>query len=528
MPDAGNDVTETPDSGSSDAARADASSADGISSPDSAARAPLTVAPRPGMAFRPCDPGGRCPTGFNCYTTGCLPAILEGESCHAIWGATPCVFGTSCVDAGRGFRCVVNGADGGMCRYGSPRCDTGLGCAESTHESLARCRPGLVAGELCGAPGDLCNEGSSCLSVSGTVRCVVNGAAGGTCRPARRTPDGELDTSDVCDAGLACVPEWRESARGYERCLRVLPAGSACGLAGVACAPGSTCIPRDGTLRCVANGAPGTTCRTESPECDDGAECGARTDGGVDRICRLRVPRGGACDPRGVSTACTGGDECNSENVADGGQCVEAGSAPGAACRGTEPRCDGDLRCSPFSRYRQTCRTIANVGDVCDLGGIRTLCPAATRCVPTAATPRGVISATCMVAIPDSEPNERWVPGRAPLGVSVLYRASLPAGDVEDCAVVRVAAGASLYVELARVGIVAGNSFVVSVLRSTGDSLGRWTLYDRGAHGPLAGSARLDPSAIDVLRDLPADDYRVCVRPANAPVADYTLAVGVM
>ena len=104
--------------------------------------------------------------------------------------------------------------------------------------------------------------------------------------------------------------------------------------------------------------------------------------------------------------------------------------------------------------------------------------------------------------------------------------ASLSAADAEDCHAVRMSAGSSLYVETSV-------SLVARLFRSSGVELGRWTLSSTGWDGPLAGSARLDPTAIGVLRDLSPDDYLLCVRERGdattrlSPV-DYTLAIGVL
>jgi len=108
----------------------------------------------------------------------------------------------------------------------------------------------------------------------------------------------------------------------------------------------------------------------------------------------------------------------------------------------------------------------------------------------------------------------------------VLYRSSLSADDPEDCHAVRMPSGSSLYVETSV-------SLVARLFRSSGVEIGRWTLRSASPGGPLAGSARLDPTSIGVLRDLAADEYLLCVRqpgdPTTSPTSvDYTLAIGVL
>ena len=108
----------------------------------------------------------------------------------------------------------------------------------------------------------------------------------------------------------------------------------------------------------------------------------------------------------------------------------------------------------------------------------------------------------------------------------MLFQSSLSTDDPEDCHAVRMPAGSSLYVETSV-------SLVARLFRSSGVEIGRWTLSSTSWGGPLAGSARLDPATIGVLRDLAADDYLLCLRergdstPRPSSV-DYTLAIGVL
>jgi hypothetical protein len=169
---------------------------------------------------------------------------------------------------------------------------------------------------------------------------------------------------------------------------------------------------------------------------------------------------------------------------------------------------------------------MARAGDRCDLGAIRTLCPAPTRCVPATAVSEGAAIATCTAPIAETEPNDGSSRTRSVVERSVLFAASLSADDAEDCHVIRMPVGSSLYVETTL-------TFVARLFRSSGAELGRWTLRSASWDGPLAGSARLDPAGVGVLRDLAADDYLLCVREPDdsrsrrAPVS-YSLAIGVL
>jgi hypothetical protein len=501
------------DVSATDASAVDAGALDVATAKDATGDAPETD-----PATFPCGPDYTCPSGFRCVglsTTRCVRAAAPGEPCrNSLENPLYCIPGASCEPVDGVARCVVYGANHGVCRNTngcSPQCDPGLGCDPGTH-----CRPGLAVGELCGGAGDFCNDGASCQDVNGTARCIADGAAGGYCRVER-----------ACEAGLLCGGSNSGSATGcnreYFRCGSGLLPGEACEPTGQACAAGTTCQLSQGAMRCVArpDGTPGGRCRAESPRCDAEAVCDDRG-----WSCVRRVARGMPCDPTGGTTACADGDSCDAEHVADGGRCVAPGAAPGAACRPTDPPCDGELRCSTFSRYRRTCRTVASVGDRCDLGGIRTLCPAPTRCVPATALSLGAPIATCTAPVAETEPNDRSIRTRSFVERSVLYQSSLSADDVEDCHALRMPAGASLYVE-------SSVSLVAQLFRSSGAELGRWTLRSAGWDGPLAGSARLDPENIGVLRDLAADDYLLCVHERGDSTSrgsrvDYTLAIGVL
>lgn len=527
------DTSPTADASAADAAPADAPPVDvpaadipatdagavdgGAFDAVTASDAPADASPADAGSI-PCGSDFSCPGGYRCVglsTTRCVRAAALGEPCrNGLADAIYCTPGASCEPVRGVDRCVAYGMEHGVCRNTdgcAPRCEPGLGCDVSTH-----CRPGLALGELCGGVEYLCNEGSACRDVNGTRRCVADGAAGGYCRVGR-----------LCDAGLLCQGTNSGSATGcnreYFRCMVGLQAGESCEPTGAPCGAGTTCMMSFGAMRCAAraDGTVGGRCRYDAPRCDGEAVCDDRG-----WQCVRRVARGMPCDPTGATTDCADGDTCDAEHPADGGRCVAAGTAPGAECRMSAPACDGELQCSTFSRYRRTCRSVARAGDPCDLGAIRTLCPSATRCVPATAVSEGAAIATCTAPVPETEPNERSARTRSVVERSVLFQASLSADDAEDCHVMRMPARSSLYVETSL-------TLVARLFRSSGTEIGRWTLGSVAWDGPLSGSARLDPAAVGVLRDLVADDYLLCVREPDdsrarrAPVG-YTLAIGVL
>jgi hypothetical protein len=431
----------------------------------------------------PCAFGAPCPAGSQCYTTGCVPAIPAGGRCEPRdLTAHPCAFGNDCApDASGVDHCTPAGAEGSYCNRSTVAppvndCDPGLAC-HLDPSGYYRCRPGLRVGELCAdaldpcpTVGSCCGASTSCLPVNGTARCVVTPA------------DGAIR-----------------------------------GACGVGCDAGATCVTTGATARCVAAGAAGGRCRATAPACDDGAQCDTPLGAGV---CRRRLARGEACEASAATAVCADGLACTTADSTEAGECAPPGAVAGADCRAAEPSCDGALRCSNFSRYRSTCRVIARVGDACDLGGVRTLCPDGTRCVPATGLRGDVAIATCTPSTPEAEPNDAPDAPGAAVARSVLYRGALSPTDARDCFAVTATAGASLYVE------TVPSRLTVSLFDPAGAEVGRWV--SRGGFGPLADTARLRPEELGVLRGLRAGTHVVCVSSPALPVATYTLALGVL
>ena len=495
-----------------DASTIEVSTPDAAVTPDALAApdAPATDADEPACG----PPSYLCPTGYRCVGLSqlrCVRTAALGEPCRdSADNPIYCPPSATCEPVDGVDRCVQIGALNGRCQNSSActaLCAPGLGCDRGYH-----CRPGLSPGALCGGDTDFCNEGASCIDTDGTARCVADGAAGGFCWRDHR-----------CDAGLTCHGASTGGCNTGYHCVAGLPLGELCTPMGEPCGAGLTCGVSAGAMRCVGvlEGVVGGRCRSESPRCDEGAEC----DGSGWR-CVRRVTRGMICEPSGGATVCVDGDTCTTEHRADLGRCVAAGTAPGADCRTSGTPCDGDLQCSDFSRYRRTCRVLARAGDPCDLGAIATRCPSTTRCLPTTVTAQGTASSTCATPTPETEPNERGVVRGTPLERSVLLQSSFAVGDVEDCHALRMPAGSALYVESTM-------PVVARLFRASGVEVGRWTLTPVSWGGPLGGSARLDPASIRALRDLAADDYLLCVRqvegsPARTLPADYVLGLGIL
>jgi hypothetical protein len=481
-----------------------------------------------------CAFGAPCPSGSQCYTTACLPFVPMGGRCEiGDLLAHPCEFRSDCApDASGVHHCVPYGTEGAFCHRssigsGTADCDAGLACVleVSGVSGYYRCRPGLRAGELCAGsslrcPTDrsCCGAGTTCQPVNGTDRCVAtppDGAAGGACLRQPETPDG---VATRCPDGLQCTANHLTEPNAA-LCVRVVPVGSDCAGAGVGCGPDASCIVSAGAARCVAHGAPGGRCRAAAPFCDAGVRCDTPSGWGV---CRSVVALGGECDAAALASVCAEGLSCTTADPTEPGRCVAPGTAAGADCRASAPACDGALRCSNFSRYRSTCRVEAAVGDPCDLGAIRTLCPDGSRCVPAAGVRDGVAVAVCAPSVPEVEPNDVPTTAGASVARSTLYRGALSASDPRDCFAVSVAEGGSLYVEVAPAGLL------VSLFDPMGAEIGRWVPSGDGGGGALFNSARLRPEALGVLRAMRAGAYVACVSSPATPAVTYLLALGVL
>ncbi|MCB9519438.1 MAG: hypothetical protein H6699_01015 [Myxococcales bacterium] len=465
-----------------------------------------------------------CPAGFECFTVGCLPVIAVGDPCSREAGAVQCAARSACLQTEAGDRCVPHGVEGGYCRGYGPRpsyecrqdpvCDPGLGCDRTPH-SYGECRPGLPVGSLCGAPGDLCVSDTTCADLGGTMRCLADGAEGGTCR----TPTADTPS---CDGTLVCAQYQYDCVRGYDRCVRRVAAGESCASTTVKCDIGLSCISTSAGAICAADGAPGGQCRPGESPCDEGAYC-ISSFSGAGPLCRRPLVSGDVCDPTGASTACPGGETCNADSPLDPAVCVAAGTAPGASCRADEPRCEAPLTCSDFSRYRQSCRDVGDAGDPCDLGALRTVCVDGTTCAPVRRGDSATYESVCVAAAPEQEPNGRDDTVLATTATAT-YAATWSGPEDEDCFAVTLGAPADLWLELAA-DAFRSTTPVASLWDATGEELGRWALYPNSGGHPLAGKARLDAQAVPLLAGRAAGEYRVCLRGGEGA---YGVTVGVV
>lgn len=205
-----------------------------------------------GVGTGACDMGLSCSVAMPTTSTRgtCLRMIMPGNECGAV--GTACMAGSTCQPAPVAMNldrreCVVDGAQGGNCRSGDPRCDGMLQCSSNN-----ACRAAAMAGAACDLSGrrDFCPSGSACApnAMLNGGTCVAAGTvAGSPCRA--------VDAGSRCDMGLTC-----SSATGTGVCRREVANGMPCDRRF-----NSTICAMDGT--CEGTGTEVTgTCRAPTAE----------------------------------------------------------------------------------------------------------------------------------------------------------------------------------------------------------------------------------------------------------------------
>jgi hypothetical protein len=345
-------------------------------------------------AQRPYCEGDRRCDGEVCQRSACTPACREGERCAE--------------------RCVGTGSQEGTCRpeTAAVACEPGLACS-----ATLVCMSARSEGESCGAGGQICREGLSCVHDGREIRCARRGTLGAECRvrEGRLTCDAGLvcqggsrcveanlpenascpsDAPSVCATGLTCeqgsnrmfcasagsrfgrcraaAPRCNKGlaciahTRDYAQCLDVFTDGETCPAQLFPCAAGLVCTRENGRqTRCRPGvaGAVNARCRDSDPFCDEGLYCDEN------RFCAARIPRGGACR----STA-----SCQVGHLCIEGTCRAPGGED-APCRDAAPRCDAGLACLGRRCVRPLpgapCMRASDCveGDLCVLGRCRGL-----------------------------------------------------------------------------------------------------------------------------------------------------------
>lgn len=183
------------------------------------------------------DPFWVCKAGFSCKNGVCnLSSGVEGADCKR--NASRCGEGLVCAGNARKRKCVKPIPLFGHCGI-NPRvvCERELVCVNG------RCVKIAQIGESCGASGTLCTSKAVCDRSQGFSKCVPARQEGQKC---------ELDSSEVCVAGLKCVEG---------KCTNVaLQIGDSCLPEGSDCPAGSVCVGDYPSKQCVKTRSAGRRC----------------------------------------------------------------------------------------------------------------------------------------------------------------------------------------------------------------------------------------------------------------------------
>lgn len=445
------------------------------------------------------------PQGAYALTVTELPEVALGMPCDATGRTNSCAPNTTCYGAaGAAARCTADGVEGTHCRTnGGVDCDAGLRCADDF------CRRALGPGAACGPDiAGICPEGASCQWVSGGNRCVATGTRGADCR----------DEGARCDTGLACV-----HTRSGDHCQTAVAAGGACDPWGFrnACATGSVCAfaPLGATGTCVTAGSvAGAPCLPGTARCATGLECAPGPDG-ENEVCRRAAAPSTRCDPLNGTSVCSMDTDCVPNTPLTDGVCVAPGSAPGAPCRGDDPRCDSGTSCSVIEGEGR-CQRVVAAGATCDLRY------GSTRCTGGACVADSATSATCRASVTETEPNDTAATGTAFTGAYAVMAGALTGADARDCLRVTVAEGASLVAETStgddRTCARAGGDPSLSLYGPSGALI----LYEDDSPG-RGLCTTMAPWTHAQASGLAAGTYALCVGRGEAAVAAYRVTVSV-
>jgi hypothetical protein len=328
-----------------------------------------------------CNAGLGCDSPTYDINARCRPSLAVGAACGAglsghCPSAAPCVPERA--------RCTPTGGLNGFCHITGAACDVGLGCTGPVTSASSRCRPAVAVGAACDIHGEdnVCPAGSSCIYRPDAVTCVVDGTVNALCRL----------PGETCDPGLRCYDDHTVS-----RCRTVLPLGAACsfGPYDPVCEADASCRDLPGGARCTRRGTRGGLCRLADAGCEGDLQCQRDL---TESVCRAVLHEGEICDATGATTSCIGVWACSAVAGEPMGHCAAPGTAAGAECRDTTPRCAAGLGCSTELPAPGYCRrTLAAPATACDWTGRSTICPGASGCVPT-----GLYSCACIPAVEET------------------------------------------------------------------------------------------------------------------------------
>jgi hypothetical protein len=296
------------------------------------------------------DPGDRCPADA-ASTCGKSGACNATGSC-ALWSK-----GTAC---GGGVVCDAGAAKGQTCD-GLGACVTdaaGTACAPGSCSAAAGCTFTCSSDADCDATG-FCDGGA----------CKAKASAGRTCTAADQCASGFCVDGVCCGSACDRVCEACNGVGTEGTCTAVTGAPRAGHGACAASGTGDACAAAacDGATRdaCTAFAGPETTCRAAG--CDNGVESLAtKCDGtGACPKASTRPCAPFACKGTHCAASCASDDDCAKGNRCDvgTGTCVSRGACDGAH---TVVGTDGsETECAPYRCDDQGCKSACETSEDC-------------------------------------------------------------------------------------------------------------------------------------------------------------------
>jgi len=314
-----------------------------------------------------CDDANACTDDSCDSATGCTHALLvcnDGDPCtiDSCNPTTGCVYTQKQCDNGA-FCDGAESCDSGTCVPGTPPCGSGP-CRESDHRCVA-CLSAADCDDVNPCTTDVCDAGGACVHINNSDACND----GNACTQTDTCQSGVCTGSNpvVCPADQCHNPGTCDTSTGVCSAPTPKPNGTTCN-DGNACMQTYTCqsgvCTGSNPVVCPADQChnPGTcntstgVCSPPTPRngttCNDGDPCTTddRCSGGS---CTAGPPLD--CDDGNVCTTdlCDGGGSCvyvnNSNTCNDGNACTHTDTCSGGVCAGTPYTCNDNNVCTDDS-----------------------------------------------------------------------------------------------------------------------------------------------------------------------------------
>lgn len=183
------------------------------------------------------------------------PPIGRAGSCNA--PGDVCEDGLTCLGVEGNMKCFVGRDVGDRCgRDPFWACRPELRCVDKICAG-----PPIAKAGACNNPGDICEDGVSCLGPEGNKKCVRGRNVGDRCGN---------DPFWFCKEGLKCVKKV---------CLKPIAKAGACNIPAPVCEAGLSCLGPVGNRKCVRGRNVGDMCGNDPFWfCKNGLDC-------VDKVC---------------------------------------------------------------------------------------------------------------------------------------------------------------------------------------------------------------------------------------------------